>query len=182
MLSKFWKNPLYRFLGIAVFLFLLWEILYIGIIHPQGNLDRWIIAHIIHHAHSIIDLIGFAVVPEKPYDENFRTLGIDGGHSVWIGDPCNGLVLFALFSGFLLAYPGALKHKIWFIPLGIISIHFVNVLRVVGLAFLAKYYPDSLEFNHNYTFTIVVYSFVFGLWMLWVRYFGLSFKVANHEK
>jgi exosortase/archaeosortase family protein len=53
--------------------------------------------------------------------------------------------------------------------LGIIIIHFVNVLRITALAIIVKVNPDWLYFNHNYTFTIVVYSFVFLLWWIWAK-------------
>jgi exosortase family protein XrtF len=101
-----------------------------------------------------------------------RTLGIDGTHGLWIGDPCNGITLFALFTGFVIAYPGPVKRKIWFIPLGLFAIHIVNILRIVALAFITLYAPSYLEFNHTYTFTIIVYSFVFFLWMLWANKFS----------
>jgi len=101
--------------------------------------------------------------------ENIRTIGIDGTHGLWIGDPCNGLTLFALFTGFIIAYPGPLKKKLWFIPVGIIAIHFINIIRIVALSLIVYYFPDPevLDFNHTYTFTLLVYGFVFSLWYVW---------------
>lgn len=174
MIKNLINKPLHRFIFLAFFLFLIWEIFYENWLHPQGSFDKIVISNIIYLSSKLIDFLGVAVVPEQPFDENFRTLAIDGGHSVWIGDPCNGITLMALFAGFVLAYPGKLFHKFWFIPLGLFFVHFVNVIRVTALAFLAKFYPEYLEFNHTYTFTLLVYSFVFFLWMIWAKYFGSS--------
>ena len=34
--------------------------------------------------------------------------------------------------------------------------------------------PEWLKFNHDYTFTVLVYAVVFGLWYGWVRWFVLA--------
>jgi exosortase/archaeosortase family protein len=73
------------------------------------------------------------------------------------------------FALFVIAFPGSVKKKLWFIPLGIVIIHFANVLRVIGLAAINYVAPQYLEFNHTYTFTILVYGIIFLLWMWWVK-------------
>jgi exosortase family protein XrtF len=86
---------------------------------------------------------------------------------VYIWHPCNGLVLYALFSGFIVAFPGPVRRKLWFIPLGILLIYTLNVLRIIALS-LNKYYDyQSADFNHHYTFTAIVYAGIFALWMWW---------------
>ncbi len=116
----------------------------------------------------LLELLGFDLIPDS-HVENIRTIGIDGTSGVWIGDPCNGLTLFSLFSGFVIAYPGSVKKKLWFIPLGLVLIHLLNVLRITALALILHYSQDPavLEFNHTYTFTIIVYGFVLYLWYVW---------------
>ena len=39
------------------------------------------------------------------------------------------------------------------------------------MALTVYYFPDPeiLDFNHTYTFTILVYGYVFYLWYLWSR-------------
>ena len=71
----------------------------------------------------------------------------------------------------MLVYPGSWKKKLWFIPFGIITIHLINVLRIIGLALTVFYFPDPelLDFNHTYTFTVLVYGYVFYLWFLWSK-------------
>ena len=75
-----------------------------------------------------------------------------------IGAPCDGVVLYALFIFFILAFPGSVKHKLWFIPLGALSVFYLNVLRIVGLAIIMDINEEWLAFNHDYTFTIIVYA------------------------
>jgi exosortase/archaeosortase family protein len=87
--------------------------------------------------------------------------------------------LLALFTGFVLIFEGNWKHKIWFIPLGIILLHFFNVLRIMALAVNGVTSKAMLDFNHKYTFTIVLYCITFIGWYLWVKYFANS---QNNEK
>jgi exosortase/archaeosortase family protein len=58
----------------------------------------------------------------------------------------------------------------------------LNVLRVVALAIIAKYCPQYLNFNHTYTFTFVIYSFIFLLWIIWVNKFSDRQTKEDHEK
>jgi exosortase/archaeosortase family protein len=99
-------------------------------------------------------------------------IAIEGTGGVLIGAPCDGIILFTLFSIFVVAFPGSLKHKLWFIPLGILSIHIVNVMRVIALAVIVSIDESWLSFNHDYTFTILTYAWVFTLWVIWVKRFS----------
>jgi exosortase family protein XrtF len=166
MFLRFWRNSFYRFFGLAILLYLVWFVCYEVILHPLQSADIWVVNLIVHHTELILKGLGFDILSQN---NNFRLVGIKDSSGVLIGDPCNGLSLFALFTGFVLAYPGAISRKIWFIPLGIILIHLLNVIRVASLALLAFYAPDKLEFNHTYTFTILVYSAVFLLWYVWAN-------------
>ena len=94
---------------------------------------------------------------------------MNGQAAVVVGPPCNGLILYALFGGFVVAFPGPWQRKLWYIPLGIAIIWGLNVLRVAALAINHHYAHASVDFNHHYTFTFVVYAFIFGLWMLWAQ-------------
>jgi len=82
---------------------------------------------------------------------------------------CNGLILYVIFLIFMVSFPGPLKHKAWFIPLGLIIIYLSNLLRVVALVIIQIYAPDYLVFNHKYTFTMVIYGVIFLLWIIWVK-------------
>lgn len=100
----------------------------------------------------------------------------NGRKALRIGEECNALVLFVLFAGFIISFPGNWKSKAWFIPVGIFLIFIINILRIVVLTINFKYYHSSFSFNHHVTFTYLVYTFIFFLWMFWVN--KLSRKTA----
>ena len=50
---------------------------------------------------------------------------------------------------------------------GVATVHFANYLRVMALMWIQVYWPESLDFNHHYTFTVLVYGVIFLLWYIW---------------
>ena len=94
-------------------------------------------------------------------------------HGVWIGEPCNGIKIFGLFSIFILSFRGEVKQKLLFIPLGVIVLHFLNVLRIAVLTYISGVNPYILNFNHNITFQLIIYAAMLGLWYLWIIKFSL---------
>jgi len=150
--------------------YLSWYVIYEFAIKPLTNVDEVLISSMVNVSESGLEMLGFKT-GTFPQPSNFiNRLGVSGSPGVEIGAPCDGLALFALFSIFIAFYPGGKKKKVLFILLGLIVIHTVNVLRVISLAAIQSKYPNWLEFNHDYTFTILVYGVVFGLWYVWATY------------
>lgn len=167
------QDPVVRFLAGAAALYAGWYLLYEFVLHPQGTLDRVVIDALVALAGTMLRLLGYELLPDPSFDTN-RYLGIQGGSHLWIGDPCNGVGLFAVYLIFLLTYPGPWKHKAWFGLLGVASIHAINAARVAALCIIASIDYELLNFNHDYTFYVVVYGWVFLLWYIWVRRFARS--------
>lgn len=178
MLEKFIKDPGQRaiagFLIKAVMLYIIWFISYDFFIAPDGRTDEWLNALVANHSASVLSILGFdgSTVPGAAQ----TVIRIQGKEMVGVGNPCNGLELFALFTGFVICFPGSWKQKWWFILIGNAGIHFVNVLRATTLAIIQFKSPEHLEFNHHYTFTVVVYSFIFLLWVTWANKFSKTGK------
>jgi exosortase family protein XrtF len=170
MISSF-KNlsPAYRFLIVFAGLAIVWYPLYTFLLKPHSPIDEWVIGASLTISKSILQLLGHTVFVDG------REIRIAGTSGLWMGDECNAISLFALFSGFILSFPGNIKSKCWFIPVGIALIFMANCIRVIILAVLDVYSREWTKFNHTYTFTILMYGLIFLLWMYWVNrysYFG----------
>jgi exosortase family protein XrtF len=174
------KNPLYRFLVVAFSLYLLWYGVYELYLSPYTAADRYMSVTLIYLAKFM--LVPFGYETELNYEYAEVTIKLAGSdlNGVWVGDNCNGFILFALFAIFVIAYPGPLQKKLWFIPAGIVGIHVINAARIAILTIIAEEAPETLTFNHNYTFTILVYGFVFWLWYLWAARMTAPLK-RKHE-
>ena len=172
-MNKLFKHPLFRFFALAGFIYLLWFLTYEFYIIPRTLIDEKIISTIVDLSEIILRFFSHETYASKD-DLNMQMIGVDGAHPVWIGRPCNGISVMAIFAIFILVFPGKAKNKAWYIPAGLFIIHIANVIRVCALASIAYYKPNYLYFNHNYTFTILVYSIIFILWMFWVNRFSKS--------
>ncbi len=171
MKAAFKHNAFVRFILFAGVLYFIFFLIYQFVVKRYTFYDQAFIGHIINSADVILNGLGYTTF-KVLQDRDMQVIGIDGSNGVWVGSNCNAITLFGLFSVFIIAYPGSQKHKWWFILLGMLAIHLLNILRVVALALIAKYSPAALDFNHTYTFTFMVYGFIFGLWMLWVNRFA----------
>ena len=162
---------LLRFILVASVLLLVWFFGYERNLAIDGRLDAILCSNIAAAGAGLLRIVGFTAAVSSA---DSQLLLLAGQPAVSVGPPCNGLILYALFAGFVLAYPGPWGRKLWYIPLGIVVIWGLNVMRVALLALNHQYAPSSLDFNHHYTFTAVVYACIFGLWMLWARRFALT--------
>ena len=168
-----WSNPFVRFITVATALYLSWYLLYEFYLHKHTSFDDVVVNQIVIWAESTLHVFGYATIDFSSMDVVFRQhVGVEGYKGVTVGAPCDGVVLYVLFIFFVAAFPGPWKHKLWFIPLGAFTVFYLNVLRVAALAVIMSINENWLAFNHDYTFTILVYSYVFALWVIWVRRFS----------
>lgn len=96
----------------------------------------------------------------------------DSRAALSVYEGCNGINVMIVFIAFLSAFGGPKKSMIWFLPLGLIVIHLFNLLRIGILYYVSQYMEEYFYFFHKYLFTAVLYAAVFGLWVIWVLYFG----------
>lgn len=173
-------DPVVRFFLVAGGLYLGWYLFYEFVLHPGGALDQAVIDSLVVWSGGILTALGHTLIPEPENAEQIRTIGIQGGHLLWIGEACNGLGLFAVYLIFLIAYPGPWRHKLWFAALGLLTIHFINALRIAALCIVVSIDYELLNFNHDYTFYVVVYGWVFLLWYIWVKRFSSRYGARTN--
>lgn len=130
----------------------------------SGNLiDRQLNGIIVSTSVNLLELLGFATFS---YDFVF---GVAGTSGLEIIDACNALTIMALFSGLLFAFPGYSMRKILFIFFGILIIHCMNIIRVVGLAYIQAYHFSYFPLVHDKVSINIFYGVVFVLWMIWIH-------------
>jgi exosortase family protein XrtF len=176
MLDQIRKNKIIQFLLVAGALYTAWLLLYFLLIKTQTNWDYNLNYNIVEIAKAFFSLFGTETSIDIESDHVVLFLEAGNYRGIWVGDECNGFKLFSIFTIFIVAFPGKIKNKLWFIPIGLVIIHFVNVLRIMALVMINNYYPKYLDFNHLYTFTILVYATIFVLWYVWAK------KYSGYER
>lgn len=158
------------------------------ILKVVGIYVLWVIAYESFLAHDYIDSLltkSEAFIVTKLFtlfgyaSTTYEFVPPDSAQLYWgerklinIADNCNGLILFVVFIAFIISFPSELKHRLTFIPTGLVAIYFLNIVRIFALAIIYIYFPTYLDFNHHYTFKFFVYMDIFLLWMFFVKKYG----------
>ncbi|MBC6610893.1 hypothetical protein H8B15_08155 [Hymenobacter sp. BT507] len=163
---KFNSGVWRRFLLLAAGLYLLWFFGYEQWLGPDGRLDALLTANMAGSSAVLLRVAGFAAT----VGANPMLVLMDTRPFVYIGSPYNGLAIYALFAGFILAYPGPTRTRLWLIPVGIAGLYLLNLLRV-GVLVVNQYYAyHAVAFSYYYgILTVLVYGCIFSLWLYWVR-------------
>ena len=186
---NFIKNPSFTFLIRFLPAIILWYSFYHFIykldhlIDPDFNFLLLFSETLSLQSNFLLKIIGLNAITELHGDMVVaKILDFPYTHGVWIGEPCNGIKVFGLFAIFISIFNGKAIHKIWFIPTGIILLHLLNVIRVSALTYIAAVQPNWLNFNHNITFQLMMYSVMFFLWYTWITKFSFSTNAKKENE
>lgn len=122
------------------------------------NESTWVITHILN--------IKITTAGNSIFCSNGAGLTLIGS--------CSGIKQIMQFAILMLVFPGPWKHKLWFIPLGMVIVHFTNVLRVVLLTIVADNWPTQIMYAHDNWLRIMFYVVIFILWLIWVEKISLN--------
>lgn len=169
----FKDKKLLRFIITCLIVYLFWFLVYDLWLKPDGRIDNWL-THMVSE-HAVAGLRLFGIPAYHAMDGVKHLIRSPESRILIISNACNGLVLYPLFIGFILAIPGKLRSMGYMIAAGCVLIYLTNVLRATVLCLIKINAPQYLDFNHRFTFAILVYAVIFLLWVLWVnRYADLK--------
>jgi len=164
----------------AAILFVIWKLLYILWLRPQGILDAPLTTAVGTSTVGVLNLFAehskFAPVrsfPTAGSEEDAEPGGVvdiyrNGENTLRIAPACNGLEIMILYAGFLFCFPVVSPSRRWiFIGIGLALIFLLNVIRCALLVWIFLRYRQYLDFSHHFLFTSIVYICVF---LLWYRY------------
>lgn len=189
-MKQIFRNKVVGFLITAIIFFGLWQFLYYYILNSHTGIDDFISKSLAYSSNEILHWLGYnsevdlQYLHEQGEEVSYIIVRMKDSYlpGVRIGDACNGLNLFGLFLIVIAAFPTRKDksknfHKLWYVPLGILLIHLVNIIRVTILTIIATYNYEALNFNHDVTFKLITYAFIFMLWYIWMTKFsGFSMK------
>ena len=172
------KYKLYVLKDVAIF------VVIILVVHFSYRLwvrqtDYWPISSLMHTIHDkastmvfhqsvwIIDnVLGIPITTGDDRVIYFQNSGFIG-----INESCSGVKPILQFVLLMLLFPGPWKHKAWFIPMGVVILHFTNLFRITGLAVVTITAPQYWDFAHDNLFRPFFYVVIFFLWVWWVERF-----------
>lgn len=166
------------FISKVLGIYLLWMLVYKNFLEYDA-LDSALTESEAFFVSKLFHLFGYEGTHYLPKPPDASVLYWGDRRLIGISDSCNGLVLFVIFSAFIISFPSKWKHRFVFLPFGLMAIYALNIARIFALALIFIYYPAYLDFNHHYTFTFFVYMDIFLIWMAYVKKFGDK-TLTNH--
>jgi exosortase family protein XrtF len=167
---------LVKFLGIYVVANVVYG-LYVTAYEPRPDpVTRWVTIH------TTVALTGCGWPTDVQDTETKPTTKVmyQGRSVLSVYEGCNGINVMIIFVAFVVSFGGARRAMVWFIPLGILVLHGINLARIALLFWVSLYMPDFMYFTHKYFFTAILYVVVFVLWIVWVKRYA-SDKPAVSE-
>jgi exosortase/archaeosortase family protein len=152
-----------------------WKLLYYFIENSQGKFrDAWL--SLVHHlsvfyANVSVGVLHFMgeTVRRDGIAINFYQLS----RSVDVEEHCLAIPAMYIFIFSIVLFSGHWKNKLWFIPLGLLGIAFINVMRLVPLAFVFAHLPDKyFIFHHSFLFVAITYGLILAMVRIWMKYFS----------
>lgn len=98
---------------------------------------------------------------------------------IHINHSCSAVKQFMQWLVLMLLYPGPWKHKLWYIPAGIIILHLTNIFRIVGLSVVLLQWPAYWDWSHDWFFRPFFYVVIFIMWVIWAEYFPVNRKKVS---
>lgn len=129
----------------------------------------------------ILNVCGYSIDVRDRETRPTTDLNYLGKAKLSIYEGCNGINIMVIFVAFLLAFGPVARPLIWFVPLGLLIIHFANLCRILLLFFVSEYMPKAMYFTHKYFFTAILYVVIFALWLWWIKRYSVSAKNAEQQ-
>lgn len=161
-------HPIFRFGIHIVLLVIIWILFYkyfrqsywINVLYESAT--QYLTDWLIEGSGIFLNLIGYDTEVQG------RMIRVAGTEGILLDRGCVGRNLLGLFAGFLIAFPGRIISKLWYIPMGLLIINFINILRISALALTLKYAPEYFDINHHAIFQYVVLAATFLMWYIWI--------------
>jgi exosortase family protein XrtF len=154
-----------KFVGLYVVLNLLYGF-YITSYHPSPDPVTKLASS---NSAFVLRVLGTDVAIVDSARKPTTSLVCDGKSIVSVYEGCNGVNVVIVFLAFIIAFGPFTKRMMWFIPLGILGIHLINLGRITLLFWVSSSMPKYMYFTHKYLFTAIIYVAVLILWVWWVR-------------
>jgi exosortase/archaeosortase family protein len=115
-------------------------------------------------------------------DDAKRTMFFDNNGFIGVNMSCSGFKQLLQLIILFLVYPGPWKHKLWYIPLGVVLIYGVNLFRIIALSVVVVNSPEYFQVTHDYIIRALFYVVIFILWVIWVeKFYTKRMKPAAKE-
>jgi exosortase/archaeosortase family protein len=152
-----------------------WKILYYFIENAQGKFrDLWLsLVHSLSVFYANISVAVLHFMGETVRRDGIAINFYQLSRSVDVEEHCLAIPAMYIFIFSIALFSGHWKNKLWFIPMGLLGIAFINVMRLVPLAFVFAHLPEKyFIFHHSFLFVAITYGLILAMVRIWMKYFS----------
>ena len=167
-LRGIWANPAYRFVALFLIYLGLVSVLYPLFTASFSGVIRWLIDATAYVEYLIL----------RPFTSEVSYAGhlvVFQGFSVKIIVECTGIFEIMIFSAAVLAFPTSIRKKAIGLFLGAPLLYLFNVVRIIVLILVGRYWFSIFDFMHIYFWQATLILMITSVWLLWI------FKVVRDE-
>jgi archaeosortase B (VPXXXP-CTERM-specific) len=167
-LRGIWANPAYRFVALFLIYLGLVSVLYPLFTSSFPGVIRWLI--------DTTALVEYLCL--RPFTSEVSYAGnlvVFHGFSVKIIVECTGIFEIMIFSAAVLAFPTSVGKKAIGLLLGAPLLYLFNVVRIIVLILVGRYWFSIFDFMHIYFWQATLILMITSVWLLWI------FKVVRDE-
>ncbi len=129
----------------------------------QTNIDILLRNLLVLITETILNTFGFTTFSQGKFLQIIGSSGIRFEYS------CLGIRHIVLFTIFIICYFGKAKHKLWFVPAGIILLILINAIRAVIISIGQYINENATGIVHDISTPILMYSTILALWIFWIN-------------
>lgn len=139
--------------------------------------QRWLVA-------PFTEMLAFAsialvhLVDAGAVSRGIHLFDVPSGFGMSIQAGCNGIEASIILLSAILAFPAGWREKAWGLLVGLVSLHLLNLLRIISLFYLGQWSLRAFDWAHLYIWQVLILLDVFVVFLLWLRYLGRIGQLA----
>lgn len=155
------RSPLIRYFGIFAIIMIAFYVVWFqdffkeGIVYPWNTFNARLSSFILNIFGSGTTAHGMLI--------NGKDISIS------IKEGCDAIEPAMLFASAVIAFPAAWKKKLRGIGIGLLILFAINLVRIISLFLIERYWPQAFDFMHIQFWQVVFIGLAVVLWVLWMR-------------
>lgn len=83
---------------------------------------------------------------------------------------CNGIEASIILFSAIISFPRSWKSRLFGVVIGLVSLHAVNIVRIISLFYLGQWNMTAFEWAHLYLWQALIMLDVFVVFLLWLKF------------
>lgn len=114
---------------------------------------------------------GFVQLFDSNITVSHTIIGLtNGGFPLEITKECLGMETSILFAAALITWNARWQYKLLGLSISILLIQLVNIIRLIILLYISKWYPDNFALMHDNLFPLLFAIFTVILFVYWLKF------------